>query len=83
MSTGFSINLAVSGSSPDFTWTPTVVRSNVSGSLTLASGQSVAIPWVGNSHTGTAGTTSANLKIAIEAGVAAVLNSFAASAVFA
>jgi hypothetical protein len=75
MAIGFALNLTLASGKYD----PDVLRS-AAGNLTMASGGSaVTIPWVTNNMESTPPTSVANLKIAIQAGTAAILNSLAAS----
>lgn len=63
------------------TWTP-VVRVSTANDLTMGSGATaVSLPWVENSHSGSADTTSLNLKTAVMACSAAMYNRLAASGV--
>lgn len=74
MSVGYAINATVSGS----VWTPTAKKS-AAGSLSLATGTAVTIPWIANTHSGSADTTTADLKLAIMAAMAAIVNDLAAN----
>lgn len=77
MAIGFAINLTLGSG----VYTPAAQRS-ASGNLTMASGgTALTIPHVTNKMESTPATAAANLKIAIQAGTAAVLNSLAASGV--
>lgn len=73
--TGYNASFAVSSS----TWTPVVIKS-ASGNITAASGGSaVTIPWVANSHSGSGDTTTKDLKLAVMASMAAMVNDLAAN----
>ncbi len=70
---GFCLNLVLATGK----FTPTAFRSTAND-LTLASGgTSITIPWVTNNMESTPATAAANLKVAIQAGVAAILNAYA------
>jgi len=76
MAIGFAINLTLGSGA----YTPACLRS-ASNNLTMASGgSSISVPWVHDAGiTGSVSTSSVNLKVAIQAATAAVLNSLAAS----
>jgi len=77
MAIGFALNLTLGAG----VYTPAAQRS-AAGNLTMAAGgTALTIPWVTNNMEATPATATANLKVAIQAGVAAVLNSLAASGV--